>query len=167
MIGWTNPTHLVLLLGIALLLFGAKRLPEIGRSLGTGMREFKDSVSNVSEATKVDVHAELPPPAPADEHHLSDETALSVLEAVELERAERRETSNKSASANSLACAALSALFLTVEVICSIEEAVSSKLEACSSVRLLNSRLPREISSAPSCTSCEVLAKLVTTSIMD
>jgi sec-independent protein translocase protein TatA len=37
--------EIVLLLVLALLLFGAKRLPEIGRSLGTGMREFKDSVS--------------------------------------------------------------------------------------------------------------------------
>ena len=46
MIGLTSPTHIVLLLGIALLLFGAKRLPEIGRSLGTGMREFKDSVTH-------------------------------------------------------------------------------------------------------------------------
>ena len=36
---------MILLLLIALLLFGAKRLPEIGRSLGTGMREFKDSVA--------------------------------------------------------------------------------------------------------------------------
>ena len=45
MTGWTNPTHIVLLLGIALVLFGAKRLPEIGRSLGSGMREFKDSVT--------------------------------------------------------------------------------------------------------------------------
>ena len=50
MIGWTNPTHLVLLLGIALLLFGAKRLPEIGRSLGSGMREFKDSVTHQTAA---------------------------------------------------------------------------------------------------------------------
>ena len=33
------------LLLLALLLFGAKRLPEIGRSLGSGMREFKDSVT--------------------------------------------------------------------------------------------------------------------------
>ena len=45
MTGWTSPTHIVALLLIALLLFGAKRLPEIGRSLGSGMREFKDSVS--------------------------------------------------------------------------------------------------------------------------
>jgi sec-independent protein translocase protein TatA len=46
MIGWTSPTHLALLLLIALLLFGAKRMPEIGRSLGSGMREFKDSVTH-------------------------------------------------------------------------------------------------------------------------
>jgi sec-independent protein translocase protein TatA len=37
--------EIVLLLLLALLLFGARRLPEIGRSLGKGMREFKDSVS--------------------------------------------------------------------------------------------------------------------------
>jgi sec-independent protein translocase protein TatA len=46
MIGLTNPTHLALLFLLALVLFGAKRLPEIGRSLGSGMREFKDSVSH-------------------------------------------------------------------------------------------------------------------------
>jgi sec-independent protein translocase protein TatA len=37
--------EIILLLLVALLLFGAKRLPEIGRSLGSGMREFKDSVT--------------------------------------------------------------------------------------------------------------------------
>ena len=40
--------EIILLLLVALLLFGAKRLPEIGRSLGTGMREFKDSVTGTS-----------------------------------------------------------------------------------------------------------------------
>ena len=44
--GWTSPTHLVMLFVIVLLLFGAKRLPEIGRSLGSGMREFKNSVTH-------------------------------------------------------------------------------------------------------------------------
>jgi sec-independent protein translocase protein TatA len=54
MIGLTNPMHLALLFLIALLLFGAKRLPEIGRSVGSGMREFKDSVTHQSlpEATE-------------------------------------------------------------------------------------------------------------------
>ena len=46
MIGLTSPTHLALLFLIALCLFGAKSLPEIGRSLGSGMREFKDSVTH-------------------------------------------------------------------------------------------------------------------------
>ena len=59
MTGLTSPTHLIALLLIALLLFGAKRLPEIGRSLGNGMREFKDSV------TDSDRPAELPVPAEA------------------------------------------------------------------------------------------------------
>ncbi len=45
MTGLTQPWHIVLILLIALLLFGGKRLPEIGRSLGTGMREFKDSIT--------------------------------------------------------------------------------------------------------------------------
>jgi len=37
--------EIVLLLLLALLLFGAKRLPEIGRSVGSSMREFKESIS--------------------------------------------------------------------------------------------------------------------------
>jgi sec-independent protein translocase protein TatA len=43
--GLDNPVHIVFIVVILLLVFGAKRLPEIGRSLGSGMREFKDSVS--------------------------------------------------------------------------------------------------------------------------
>jgi sec-independent protein translocase protein TatA len=45
MLGLDNPLHIVLLLIILLLVFGAKRLPEIGRSLGEGMRGFKDAIS--------------------------------------------------------------------------------------------------------------------------
>jgi sec-independent protein translocase protein TatA len=69
--GNIGPLEIVGLLLLALLLFGAKRLPEIGRSLGSGMREFKDSVSGV----KNDITpAELPPtttdtaPVPPSEH---------------------------------------------------------------------------------------------------
>jgi sec-independent protein translocase protein TatA len=43
--GLENPVHLLLLLLLIILLFGARRLPEIGRSLGTGMREFKESIT--------------------------------------------------------------------------------------------------------------------------
>jgi len=51
--------EIILLLLLALLLFGAKRLPEIGRSLGDGMREFKDSVTG--HGTKPSEQPELPP----------------------------------------------------------------------------------------------------------
>jgi sec-independent protein translocase protein TatA len=51
---------LILLLIVALLVFGPKRLPEMGRSLGKGMREFKDSIAGKDEPS------ELPPP-PADD----------------------------------------------------------------------------------------------------
>jgi sec-independent protein translocase protein TatA len=45
MTGLTQPWHIILILLIALMLFGGRRLPEIGRSLGTGMREFKDTIT--------------------------------------------------------------------------------------------------------------------------
>jgi len=48
MTGLTSPMHIAVLLVIVLLLFGAKRLPEIGRSLGSGMREFRDSITSRS-----------------------------------------------------------------------------------------------------------------------
>ncbi len=53
------------LLILALLLFGAKRLPEIGRSMGQGMREFKNSVTGVTKEID-DVRAELESPVSVD-----------------------------------------------------------------------------------------------------
>jgi sec-independent protein translocase protein TatA len=44
-LGLENPIHLLLVLVVVLLLFGAKRAPEIGRSLGSGIRGFKDSLT--------------------------------------------------------------------------------------------------------------------------
>jgi sec-independent protein translocase protein TatA len=43
-----GPMELVVVLIIALVVLGPKKLPEVGRSLGKGMREFKDSLANVS-----------------------------------------------------------------------------------------------------------------------
>ncbi len=45
MAGLDNPLHIAFLLAVMLLLFGAKRLPEMGRSLGSGLRGFKESLS--------------------------------------------------------------------------------------------------------------------------
>jgi sec-independent protein translocase protein TatA len=43
--GLDNPIHILFLLILLLLVFGAKRLPEMGRSLGTGLRGFRDSLN--------------------------------------------------------------------------------------------------------------------------
>jgi sec-independent protein translocase protein TatA len=60
-------TGLIVILIVALLVFGPKRLPEIGRSLGKGMREFKDSISGNSDDEKPELPArstdEAPPPS--------------------------------------------------------------------------------------------------------
>ncbi len=48
MVGLDNPIHIAFLLVILLLVFGAKRLPEMGRSLGAGLRGFKDTLSGES-----------------------------------------------------------------------------------------------------------------------
>jgi sec-independent protein translocase protein TatA len=43
-----GPTELIVVLVVALLVLGPKRLPEAGRSLGRGIREFKDSITGLS-----------------------------------------------------------------------------------------------------------------------
>ncbi len=60
--------ELLILLVVLLLIFGAKRLPEMGRSLGKGMREFKDSISGKDddEPAHRAMAQELPPAADED-----------------------------------------------------------------------------------------------------
>jgi sec-independent protein translocase protein TatA len=52
--------EILILLLVVLLVFGPKRLPEMGRSLGKGMREFKDSISG-NDVDDEPRRAELPP----------------------------------------------------------------------------------------------------------
>jgi sec-independent protein translocase protein TatA len=78
--GLDNPIHILILLLVVLLVFGAKRLPEIGRSLGDGMRGFKDSLSGVQshaatlETPAAPVGASVPvaPATYADPARLAD-----------------------------------------------------------------------------------------------
>jgi sec-independent protein translocase protein TatA len=60
--GFIGVPELLLLGLVALLLFGPKRLPEMGRGLGKGMREFKDSITgnDTPDAIAPAVHAEQP-----------------------------------------------------------------------------------------------------------
>jgi sec-independent protein translocase protein TatA len=64
MLGLDNPIHLLFLLVLVLLVFGAKRLPEMGRSLGSGMRGFKDSLSG--EPAHPPAIEQGPPSTPAE-----------------------------------------------------------------------------------------------------
>lgn len=68
--GLDNPLHIAFLLVILLLVFGAKRLPEMGRSLGEGLRGFKDSISgeHLSTHTLASSHEsqQAPRAAPQD-----------------------------------------------------------------------------------------------------
>lgn len=59
MFGSIGPWEMIGIFLIALLLFGAKRLPEIGRSLGKGIREFKSSVREIEG--EINRAGEIPP----------------------------------------------------------------------------------------------------------
>jgi sec-independent protein translocase protein TatA len=62
MLGLDNPLHIAFLLVILLLVFGANRLPEMGRSLGAGLRGFKETISGEAPVETL--------PAPAAEQRL-------------------------------------------------------------------------------------------------
>jgi sec-independent protein translocase protein TatA len=63
--GWIGPWEIAILLVIVLLVFGPKRLPEMGRSLGKGMREFKNSITGKDEdAAPAEIPAETEPKEP-------------------------------------------------------------------------------------------------------
>ena len=65
--------QVAIVLVIALLVFGPKRLPELGQSLGRGMREFKDSITGKdddddrTERAKLEASAATPQPDPGSE----------------------------------------------------------------------------------------------------
>jgi sec-independent protein translocase protein TatA len=65
-----GPLEIIIVLVIVLIIFGPKRLPDLGRSLGQGMRQFKDSVTGKD---RDDDRAELEHKVDAAEHRPADE----------------------------------------------------------------------------------------------
>ena len=66
-----GPTELLILLGIVLLVFGAKRLPEMGSALGKGIREFKRGIKDVTKSIDESVD-DIPTPRHIDASESSD-----------------------------------------------------------------------------------------------
>ena len=66
--------EIILLMVAVLLLFGAKRLPEIGASMGKGIREFKKSLTDVNRSlTEPEARESLPPPRSESETRREEE----------------------------------------------------------------------------------------------
>ena len=76
-LGGIGMGEMIFMFLIVLLLFGAKRLPEIGSSLGKGIREFKSSVREIEHELKVpnerQIHRTTPPPEPVVATSADDE----------------------------------------------------------------------------------------------
>jgi sec-independent protein translocase protein TatA len=83
--------ELIILLLVLLLVFGAKRLPEMGRSLGKGMREFKDSVSGIEETFSTTSTTTTTTP-PATRVELPSATSAPDAQSSESETRSERET---------------------------------------------------------------------------
>ena len=68
-----TPTHLVVLAIVAIVLFGGKKLPELGKGLGEGLRGFKEGMKGITDepnsTTKPGETAHLVTPKAADETH--------------------------------------------------------------------------------------------------
>jgi sec-independent protein translocase protein TatA len=58
--------EIAIVLLIVLVIFGPKRLPQLGRSLGSGMREFKDAVTGKNKDDDEPEQIVAPPPSPAE-----------------------------------------------------------------------------------------------------
>ncbi len=75
--------EIILIFLVVLLLFGAKRLPEIGASLGKGIREFKGSLSEIEKEIKT----------PTERDSISSGSSTQKAQAASMEKTEKSETS--------------------------------------------------------------------------
>lgn len=85
MMGLDNPIHIAFLLIVLLLVFGAKRLPEMGHSLGTGLRGFKDAIGGESTHTPLASAEHTRAPAPVAVHSAA-QTPAAPLASVQDDR---------------------------------------------------------------------------------
>ena len=77
--GWISPWELLILLLVVLLVFGPKRLPEMGRSLGKGMREFKSSIQGKDDDDRQALPAPTTTATPSQDEPVSSRDRDSVV----------------------------------------------------------------------------------------
>ena len=87
MMGLDNPIHIAFLLIVLLLVFGAKRLPEMGHSLCTGLRGFKDAIGGESTQASPSVTEHAPEPLPVPVHVAQAQTPVPPLVGINDDRA--------------------------------------------------------------------------------
>ncbi len=71
MLGLTNPLHIAIVLVVVLMVFGAKRLPEMGKSMGEGLKGFKHAVSGESPDAAVLPETTPVPAEPSPARHVA------------------------------------------------------------------------------------------------
>ncbi|MEW6159381.1 MAG: twin-arginine translocase TatA/TatE family subunit [Verrucomicrobiota bacterium] len=89
-----NGWEIVLILAVVLVLFGAKKLPELARGLGQGIKEFKKSAREVQEEIETAIDVDSPPPPPVQRRIPADTQARTEADAT------LAQSSNESAPAS-------------------------------------------------------------------
>jgi sec-independent protein translocase protein TatA len=69
--GLFQPMHLLIIFGIALLVFGPKKLPELGKGIGEGIRGFKSAIKEQAEVTPANPPTVAAPRASANDQSLT------------------------------------------------------------------------------------------------
>lgn len=76
---WLNGWEVVAILAIVLIIFGAKKLPELAKGLGQGIKEFKKSSREIQDEIHQAIDVDAPPPPPA--HRTAPEAATARAQA--------------------------------------------------------------------------------------
>jgi sec-independent protein translocase protein TatA len=75
-----TPQHLIILFALLFFLFGAKRLPGLGKSLGHGIREFRSGISGLSDVAPEELPGEAVPEAGASAGADADDAVYTEVE---------------------------------------------------------------------------------------
>ena len=81
-LAWLNGWEVVAILAIVLIIFGAKKLPELAKGLGQGIKEFKKSSREIQDEIQQSIDVDSPPPPPAAARRAPEATAARTDTAV-------------------------------------------------------------------------------------